>query len=202
MPSAPGVCGVETAAGAKGGPVHARYHDYNYETPYPKKARTEQVVGAKSSSVHARCDDDDDDEEPCLKKVKTESVAGAGAVKLVFKRPHTPLQSAATEGNNGHNDPTAADAIANAQAEPYPQPLVARNEVKHDPIVIKDEAEKNPTNASPAPRESPSEVQSQLDISTATPKLEDQAKRERLKEILNNQLKQLKIEQQLLEMAD
>lgn len=161
---------------------------------------TTAAVGAKSGTVHTRCDDDDD-EEPSPKKTKTDTIAGSRAVKLVLNRPHTTPQST-TEGNNQHNDPTTASVTPEAQAKSHPQPPVARIEVKHDPIVIKDEDEKDPINTSPAPRGSPSEAQSQHDVSTATPQHEDQARRERQKELLNNRLAQLKIQQQLLEMED
>jgi hypothetical protein len=118
--------------------------------------------------------------------------------------PHT---QPALEYNNNHehNHPTAADATPAAQTMPRPQPPVACSELKHEPIVIKDEdkdedGETQSTNASPVSRECPGKVQSQADILTTPSNREDHARRERQKQILNNRLKQLKIEQQLLEM--
>lgn len=203
-------------------------------------------AGTESGSVHACCDDEDD-EEPCPKKSKTETVAGAQAVKLVLKRPHaspkfateggndhehkdstaaevtpaaqaepqtqlgtegnncqghndptaahtaavaqvSPHTQSTTEGNNNHehSDPTAADATPATQTTPHPQPPVARKDIKHEPIVIKDEDEDDETHSN----------------NTSPTSREHQARRERQKQILNNRLKQLKIEQQLLEMED
>lgn len=105
-------------------------------------------------------------------------------------RPHT---QSATEGNNNdeQSDPTAADAAPATQTTPHPQPPVARKDIKHEPIVIKDEDEDEETHSTNA------------SLASRTPSnREDHARRERQKRILNNRLKQLKIEQQLLEMED
>ncbi|GAB7326912.1 hypothetical protein MBLNU13_g10878t1 [Cladosporium sp. NU13] len=102
-PSAPGLCNVDTAA------------------------------KAKSSSVHARCEDDDD-EQPCPKKIKVETVAGAQVVKLVLERPHTSPQPA-TEGKDEHKNPTAANAITFAQAKPHPQSVTEGNNEQKDSAV-------------------------------------------------------------------
>jgi hypothetical protein len=121
-------------------------------------------------------------------------------------KPHT---QPALEYNNNHehNHPTAADNTPAAQTMPHPQPPVARSELKHEPIVIKDEdkdedGETQSTDASPVSRECSGKVQSQADIPITPSNREDHARRERQKQILNNRLEQLRIEQQLLEMED
>jgi len=272
-PSAPGNCGIDTAAGAKSSSVHARCDDDDDEEPYPKKSKTETVAGARTvklvlkrppTSLQSATEENSDHEhkDPTVtestpaaqvkphpqsvtegnKEQEHKDPTVADATPSAQVKPHP---QSAIEGNNdnghehGHEDPTGADTTPAAQAKPHTQsateetddheheyehkdtaaadttpagqakphhqPPVTRNDLKHDPIVIKDEdedEETRSTDASPAPREYPGREQSQPDVPTTPSKPDDQARRERKKEILNNRLKQLKIEQQLLEMED
>jgi len=238
-PSAPGNCGIDTAAGAKSSSVHARCDDDDDEEPYPKKSKTETVAGARTvklvlkrppTSLQSATEENSDHEhkDPTVtestpaaqvkphpqsvtegnKEQEHKDPTVADATPSAQVKPHP---QSAIEGNNdnghehGHEDPTGADTTPAGQAKPHHQPPVTRNDLKHDPIVIKDEdedEETRSTDASPAPREYPGREQSQPDVPTTPSKPDDQARRERKKEILNNRLKQLKIEQQLLEMED
>lgn len=165
---------------------------------------TEQLPPKRHKASNSTLDVDHDAQQPPSKKAAVDVTLKAES------KSERPLPQVKTEEESKHKDQISVSNTPAPQSNlPPPFELKAN---KLSPIVIKDEDEGEDLvilSAGPISRARSSNTPAQAQVFAAAAKLEDQAKRERKKAILNKRLEQLKvereqlkIEQELLEMEE